>query len=63
MEQFNQFIKETIDEVRYRVTWPTFSELQKQTAAVLLGSLAFAGVVGLMDVAFDKALSLFYTSF
>lgn len=63
MEQFNQFVRETVDEVRYRVTWPTFTELQKQTALVLVGSLAFAGVVGLMDFLFEGALTAFYNQF
>jgi preprotein translocase subunit SecE len=63
MEQLSLFFKETFDEVRYRVTWPTFSELQKSSAMVLAGSIIFAIVVGLMDYAFDFGLTKFYASF
>ena len=63
MEQLSLFFKETLDEVRYRVTWPTFSELQKSSAMVLIGSVIFAIVVGLMDTAFDFSLEQFYKQF
>ena len=63
MEQLSLFFKETFDEVRYRVTWPTFSELQKSSAMVLIGSVIFAIVVGLMDTAFDFSLEQFYKQF
>ena len=63
MEKLNLFLKETFDEVRYRVTWPSFTELQKSSALVLLGSLIFAVVVGLMDYVFDGTLEYFYRQF
>ena len=63
MAQFNQFMKETVDEVRYRVTWPTFTELQKSSAMVLVGSLVFAVVVGVIDYVFDTGLTYFYSQF
>ncbi|RZM11972.1 MAG: preprotein translocase subunit SecE [Pedobacter sp.] len=45
------------------VTWPPFNELQANTTLVLVGSLIFAFVVGIMDFVFENALRLFYQSF
>lgn len=63
MDKLNLFLKDTIDEVRYRVTWPTFAELQKSSAMVLVGSIVFALVVGVMDYLFDTSLTFFYGQF
>ncbi len=63
MDQLSLFFKETLDEVRYRVTWPTFSELQKSSAMVLIGSVVFAIVVGILDYVFDFGLTAFYAQF
>ncbi|MDX5348084.1 MAG: preprotein translocase subunit SecE [Hymenobacteraceae bacterium] len=63
MEKVKKYISETVDEMRYKVSWPTYAELQKSSALVLIGSLAFALVVGLMDFVFDSTLSWFYGQF
>ena len=39
------------------------SDLQSSTTLVLVGSLIFAAVVGLMDFVFENALNLLYQSF
>jgi len=49
--------------MRYNVTWPSTTELQKSAGLVLIGSLVFAAVVGLMDVSFNSALNAFYSTF
>ena len=49
--------------MRYKVTWPSLEELQKSAGLVLLGSLVFAVVVGVMDVIFKEGLEAFYNSF
>jgi preprotein translocase subunit SecE len=50
-------------EVMENVTWPTFSELTASSTLVLVASLIFAMVVGLIDFAFKSGLELFYQSF
>ncbi|PWJ60172.1 preprotein translocase subunit SecE [Dyadobacter jejuensis] len=63
MEKFTSFLKASWEEITQHVTWPGFSELQSNTTLVLVGSLIFALVVGVMDLVFENALKLFYQSF
>ena len=63
MDKVSNYFRNTIEEMRYNVTWPSSTELQKSAGLVLLGSLVFAAVVGIMDVAFNKSLAAFYQSF
>jgi len=63
MAKLNNYFRDTIEEMRYNVTWPSTTELQKSAGLVLLGSLVFAAVVGVMDVSFNKTLEAFYQSF
>jgi preprotein translocase subunit SecE len=63
MAKLNNYFRDTIEEMRYNVTWPSTTELQKSAGLVLIGSLVFAAVVGLMDVSFNSVLQAFYTSF
>jgi len=63
MSKLTKYFRDTTEEMRYKVTWPSFEELQKSAGLVLIGSLVFAAVVGLMDVVFNKSLDVFYNSF
>ena len=63
MNKVTDFLKASWDEVQHSVTWPTFTSLQSSTTLVLVGSLIFAFVVGIMDYAFENALNLLYSSF
>ena len=63
MEKFTSFLKLSWEEMAQHVTWPPFNELQANTTLVLVGSLIFAFVVGVMDLVFENALRLFYQSF
>lgn len=63
MSKLTNYFRETSDEMRYKVTWPSLEELQKSAGLVLLGSLIFAVVVGIMDVIFKEGLEAFYNSF
>jgi preprotein translocase subunit SecE len=55
-----QFIKDSWTEVTENVTWPSASELQSSATLVLVASLVFALLVGLMDFVFKAALDFFY---
>jgi preprotein translocase subunit SecE len=63
MAKLNNYFRDTIEEMRYNVTWPSTTELQKSAGLVLIGSLVFAAVVGLMDVSFNSVLNAFYQTF
>ena len=63
MNKIISFFKESYQEMTEHVTWTKYSELQNHSLLVLIASLIFAIVIGLMDVAFDKGLAEFYQSF
>lgn len=60
MNKISAFINGSVDEVKNKVTWPTFSELQTNTVLVLVASLVFALVVGVADVAFKNLMEVVY---
>jgi preprotein translocase subunit SecE len=63
MDKKTSYFRDIVEEMRYKVTWPSFEELQKSAGLVLIGSLVFAAVVGLMDIVFKTGLEAFYNSF
>ena len=60
MNKLINYIKESFDEVVNKVSWPSYSELQKSTVLVLVASVVFALVVALVDTSFDKLLGFLY---
>jgi preprotein translocase subunit SecE len=63
MSKLTNYFRDTTEEMRYKVTWPSLDELQKSAGLVLIGSLIFAAVVGIMDIVFKTGLEAFYNSF
>ncbi|ARK09515.1 preprotein translocase subunit SecE [Fibrivirga algicola] len=63
MEKVTTFLKHSWEEVQHNVTWPKFSDLQASSSLVLIASLIFALMVGLIDYLFENGLNLFYQSF
>jgi preprotein translocase subunit SecE len=57
------FIKGSIDELRNRVTWSKYSELQSNSFLVIIASIIFAIVIGIIDLGFDRLLNWFYQTF
>jgi preprotein translocase subunit SecE len=56
-------IKASWTEVTENVTWPKFADLQASSTLVLVASLIFALLVGVIDFVFKTGLDLFYKSF
>ena len=46
-----------------KVTWPGFQSLQNSSVLVLVASLIFAMLIGVIDFVFENAMSLFYDTF
>ena len=63
MEKVKNYVLESIDEVKNKVSWPKFNELQSSAILVLVASLIFALVIGVIDLGFKNALSWFYREF
>jgi preprotein translocase subunit SecE len=63
MEKVKNYILDSIDEIRNKVTWPKFAELQGSAILVLVASLIFALIIGLIDLGFKNVLTWFYQEF
>lgn len=63
MTRLQAFIIECIREIRYKVTWPAYQELQSSSILVLVASFIFAAIIGLVDLGLKNAISWFYNSF
>jgi preprotein translocase subunit SecE len=63
MAKITTYITESWDEIKNKVTWSKFSELQGSAILVLVASTVFALVIGGMDWVFNKGLDWFYRAF
>jgi len=63
MEKLKNYILDSIDEIRNKVSWSKFNELQSSAILVLVASVIFALVIGLIDFGFNNALHWFYREF
>ena len=54
------YIEESFKELVQKVTWPTWRELQDSALIVMLASVIFAVVVGLMDFFFHTVMKFVY---
>ena len=61
--QIKKYILESIQELRDKVTWPKWVQLQSSTILVAISSVIIALIISLMDLGFDKILGEFYTIF
>ncbi|UCS93700.1 preprotein translocase subunit SecE [Echinicola marina] len=57
------FVIESIDEMKNKVTWPKYATLQSNAVLVLVASLIFAIVIGLIDLSFENIMKWFYDLF
>ncbi len=57
------FVVESIDEMKNKVTWPKYASLQNSAVLVLVASLIFALVIGLIDLSFESVMKWFYDLF
>ena len=63
MQKLIEFIKESIVEMRDKVSWPKYKDLQSSSVLVLVASMIFALLIGAFDLAFDNAMSWVYGAF
>ena len=63
MQKLIKFIKESTVEMRDKVSWPKYKDLQSSSILVLVASMIFALIIGVIDLAFDNAMSWFYGAF
>ena len=61
--QIKKYILESIQELKDKVTWPKWVQLQSSTILVAISSVIIALIISLMDFGFDTILGEFYTIF
>ena len=54
------YVKESYNELVYKVSWPTKSELSNSAVVVMFASLIIALVVFVMDQCFDHIMHFIY---
>jgi preprotein translocase subunit SecE len=63
MKKIKDYIIDSYRELRYKVFWPKYSELQSSSILVLVASVIFALIIGVIDLGFDKILTWYYNAF
>lgn len=54
------YVKESYGELRNKVTWPTYKELQSSSILVLIATFIIAGIIYGIDATFGQILGLVY---
>lgn len=57
------YIEEAYKELVYKVTWPSWSELQNSAIVVMVASLIIALVIAFMDFSFRNLMEFIYSMF
>ncbi len=60
MKKIINYIKESYNELVYKVSWPTRQELTSSTVVVLTASLIMAVIVFAIDLGFENIVKFFY---
>jgi preprotein translocase subunit SecE len=55
------YFKESFTELVYKVTWPTWAELQNSAILVMVATLIIALIVSAMDFSFSRIMQLVYS--
>jgi len=63
MNKIRAFIGEAYQELRFKVSWPTWPELQASTQLVLVAVLIISVIIFIMDLASNELLDLYYGLF
>ena len=61
--KLTRYISDSYNELVYKVTWPTWSELQNSTIVVMIASLIIALVIFAMDFTFEEIMGFIYSLF
>jgi len=63
MQKIGNYFAESWEEIKNKVSWSTYSELQGSAILVLVASTIFALVIGAIDWMFKTGLQWFYREF
>ena len=63
MARYHEYIKESADDLKNKVSWPSWKELQSSSIVVAIASLIIALIVYVMDLSFRNVLEVIYSLF
>ena len=63
MNKFTSFLKESLEELLHRVSWPKWEQLTQSTAIVLGATVIITLIVGIMDLAANSSMKFIYSLF
>ncbi|HEY3430235.1 MAG TPA: preprotein translocase subunit SecE [Cyclobacteriaceae bacterium] len=63
MQKIGNYFAESWEEIKNKVSWSSYSELQSSALLVLVASTIFALVIGAIDWMFKTGLQWFYREF
>ncbi len=60
MKKIINYVKDSYNELVYKVTWPTRAELTNSAVIVMIASIIMAVIVFAIDGAFEWVVKFFY---
>ena len=63
MQKIGNYLAESLEEIKNKVSWSSYSELQGSAILLLVASTLFALVIGTIDWMFKTGLRWFYDAF
>lgn len=63
MAGIRTYIEESVDELKNKVSWPTWSELQSSSIIVLVATFIIALLIYVMDISSSNVLKQIYKFF
>ena len=60
MSEIKKYVLESFDELRNKVSWPSWKELQSSSILVLIASFIIAIMIYLMDLGFGQLMKAVY---
>ncbi|WP_108822903.1 preprotein translocase subunit SecE [Dysgonomonas sp. Marseille-P4361] len=61
MKKIINYIKDSYNELVYKVSWPSRAELTSSAVIVMIASIIMSIVVWGVDLAFENVVKLFYS--
>ncbi|MCD8044686.1 MAG: preprotein translocase subunit SecE [Tannerellaceae bacterium] len=60
MKKLIGYIKESYNELVYKVSWPTRTELSNSAVVVMFASLIIAALIFVVDLGFENVMKFIY---
>ena len=61
MKKVISYIKDSYNELVYKVSWPSRSELSSSAVVVMFASLIIAVLIGVVDFGFEAVMNFIYS--